>query len=60
MNNIGALVFFGKPESQFRGGVSSHEFIFNNPPSPQKNADTVDGQNPAPPRMMIILLFIGF
>jgi len=22
--------------------------------------DTVDGQNPAPPRMMIIPLFIGF
>jgi len=24
------------------------------------NSDTVDGQNPAPPRMMIIPLFMGF
>jgi len=28
--------------------------------SMEKGCDTVDGQNPAPPRMMIIPLFIGF
>ena len=28
--------------------------------SEQKHGDTVDGQNPAPPRMIIIPIFIGF
>ena len=29
-------------------------------PEPVDLVNTVDGQNPAPPRMMIIPLFIGF
>jgi len=46
-------------------GSSGRRWIFF---FPKKNAslskgdvsDTVDGQNPAPPRMMVIPLFIGF
>ena len=60
-SNIGARFFFVKPESQFREEEVFTEIHFQQPPPPpNKNADTVDGQNPAPPRVMIIPLFIGF
>ena len=41
--------------SQFPGELNELE---KNPN--EKSCSTVDGQNPAPPRMMIIPLFIGF
>ena len=33
---------------------------FSHSLTPNQTQDTVDGQNPAPPRMMIIPLFLGF
>ena len=43
-------------------GVITHPLILSNLGKRHKNSatHTVDGQNPAPPRMMIIPLFIGF